>query len=74
MQKKLRHLLDLFAMGSSVGMGLLLTNVIGMLWVSLVTGKHMPEGTASIVGAIWACKTAHGVLTARSSKEDGPIQ
>ena len=59
-----------FEMHSDSGIGILLVNVLIMLWVCLITGKKMPDQTAAIVGVIFAAKTTHGVMTYRRGEDN----
>lgn len=52
-----------FEMGSSAGIGLLMVSTVCMLWYSQITGKPIPDGTATLILGIFAAKTSHGIFT-----------
>ena len=58
----IKKFLSLLAMKSDTGMGILLVNVVGMMWLDVA--KHgLGTNEVAIVGLIWAAKTTHGVMT-----------
>ncbi len=62
------------AMSSATGVGLTVVSTLLMAWVSFFTGKPLPDGLVTIVGIIFAGKTAHGVMTAQyTGRKDGTL-
>lgn len=56
-------------MPSGVGIGLLVLNVIGMMWFDTV--KHgFSSNEVAALAAILAAKTTHGIMTAKGSSDD----